>query len=278
MRKNIFLVLLVLGLPFAFFNCDGGGSGGNIRIDGSVSNFAQFGEITVTVLENGNRLDRDKTDSQGNFTLRFRSSTGVVSLKFQSDSFNAERPNIKVTDDSTIVFDFTLQQSPTLIVINTWQVFQDPLFIRNESELIFEEKLADIIINASGGNCVIATGSSVITFRVKSINIFNCREGVRVQGDASVILEADEDITISSNRDAVLSLDDTFVGIGMTSDPVDNSVLIESANLNGINAAGNSVVVIDPQNNQCSISGGRRAVNISGNASVDTDGCTLSDG
>lgn len=277
-KKLTGLLILTLSFAFAFSNCDGGGSSGDIRIDGSVSNFAQFGEITVTALENGNRLDRDKTDSQGNFSLSFRSSTGVISLRFQSDSFNAERPNIRVTDESTIVFDFTLQQNPTLIVINTWQVFQDPLFLRNEAELVFNEKLADIIINASGGNCVIATGSSAITFRVKSINIFNCREGVRVQGEASVILEADEDITISSNRDAVLSLDDTFVGIGMTTNPVNNSVLIESANLNGINAAGNSEVVIDPQDNQCSISGGRRAVNISGNASVDTDGCTLSDG
>ncbi len=185
---------------------------------------------------------------------------------------------MRVTDESTILFDFTLQQNPTLIIINSWQVLQDPLFLRNESELVFNEELADIIIDADGGDCLIGTGSSVITYRVKSIAITNCREGVRVQGTASVILEADEDITVSSNRDAVISFDDTFVRIGKTSDPVDNSVLIQSANLNGINAAGNSVVEIDPQNNQCSISGGRQAVNVSGNASVDTDGCTLSDG
>lgn len=269
--------MTVFGLVFPLFNCDTGG-GGNIRIDGTVSNFAQFGEITVTVLEDGRRLDRDKTDDEGDFSLSFRSNTGFVSLRFESDSFDAERPNIRVTDDSTILFDFTLQQNPTLIVINSWQVLQDPLFLRNESELVFNERLADITIDADGGDCLIGTGSSVITFRVKSITITNCREGVRVQGTASVILEADEDITVSSNRDAVISFDDTFVRVGETSDPVDNSVLIQSANLNGINAAGNSVVEIDPQNDQCSISGGRRAVNVSGNASVDTDGCTLSDG
>ncbi|MEQ9617649.1 MAG: hypothetical protein RIG61_00565 [Deltaproteobacteria bacterium] len=275
--KNVVVILLVLGITFTLFNCDTGG-GGNISIDSKVSNSAQFGEITVTVLEDGRRLDSDKTDDGGNFNLRFRSNTGFVSLRFESDSFDAERPNLRVTDDSTILFDFTLQQNPTLITINSWQVLQDPLFLRNESELVFNEKLADIAIDADGGDCLIGTGSSVITFRVKSITIINCREGVRVQGTASVILEADEDITVSSNRDAVISFDDTFVRIGETSDPVDNSVLIQSANLNGINAAGNSVVEIDPQNNQCSISGGRRAVNVSGNASVDTDGCTLSDG
>lgn len=275
--KNVVVILLVLGLTFVLFNCDTGG-GGNISIDGTVSNFAQFGEITVTVLEDGRRIDSDKTDDEGNFNLRFRSNTGFVSLRFKSDSFDAERPNLRVTDDSTILFDFTLQLNPTLIIINSWQVLQDPLFLRNESELVFNEKLADILIDADGGDCLIGTGSSVITFRVKSISIINCREGVRVQGTASVILEADEDITVSSNRDAVISFDDTFVRIGETSTPVDNSVLIQSANLNGINAAANSVVEIDPQNNQCSISGGRQAVNVSGNASVDTDGCTLSDG
>lgn len=47
--------------------------------------------------------------------------------------------------------------------------------------------------------------------------------------------------------------------------------------MSGINADGNSIVNIDPQN-QCSISGGRMAVNVSGNASVATASCTLSDG
>jgi hypothetical protein len=271
--------LFVLALAFVLFNCDGGGgSGGNIRIEGSISNFAQFGQITVTALDGNVRLDRDNTDSAGNFTLRFNAASDFITLRFQSGSFDAERPNIRVTEDSTVVFDFTLQQNPVLITINSWQVFQDPLFLRNDSQLVFNEPLADIIIDANDGDCVIGTGTSVITFRVKSINIIDCREGVRVQDSASVILEADEEIVISSRRDAVLSLADTFVGIGQTNDPVDNSVLIESQNLNGVNAAGNSVVVIDPQNNQCSISGGSRAVNISGNADVDTDGCTLSNG
>jgi len=279
MKNKKLLGLFILALAFVLSNCDGGGgSGGNIRIEGSISNFAQFGEITVTALDGNIRLDRDNTDSAGNFTLRFNTASDFITLRFQSGSFDAERPNIRVTDDSTVVFDFTLQQNPVLITINSWQVFQDPLFLRNDSQLVFNESLADIIIDANDGDCVIATGTSVITFRVKSINIIDCREGVRVQDSASVILEADEEIVISSRRDAVLSLADTFVGIGQINDPVDNSVLIQSQNLNGINAAGNSVVVIDPQNNQCSISGGSKAVNTSGSADVDTDGCTLSNG
>ncbi|MEE8136246.1 MAG: hypothetical protein V3T52_03630, partial [Thermodesulfobacteriota bacterium] len=60
-----------------------------------------------------------------------------------------------------------------------------------------------------------------------------------------------------------------------TSNPIDNTITIVSANQFGINAAGNSIVTIDPENT-CSISGGRGAVNINTNASVDTSTCTLS--
>ncbi|MCK5709077.1 MAG: hypothetical protein KAI07_00945 [Deltaproteobacteria bacterium] len=126
-------------------------------------------------------------------------------------------------------------------------------------------------------NCLFASGTSLISYGVKSINITNCREGVRAQISASIVLEADEGIVISSNRDAILALDDALVEVGQTSNPVNNSIIVESANQFGINAAGNSIVNIDPQN-QCSISGGRMALNINGNASVDTASCTLSNG
>jgi len=91
---------------------------------------------------------------------------------------------------------------------------------------------------------------------------------VRAQTSASIVLEADESILISSNRD---------VEVGQTSNPVNNTITIQSTNQFGINAAGDSIVNINPQN-QCSISGGRMAVNVSGNASVSTSNCTLSDG
>jgi len=279
MHKSAVLSVLVAVLSFFIISgCNTGGGGGNIVLNGSITNFAQFGTFTVTVLEGNSRLDRTTTDAGGNFTLRFRSSTGTVILRFESSTFNAERPNVRVTTDSTIVMNFTLQQNPTLITINSWQVFQDPLFLRNDSQLTFVESLVDFIMDGKGGDCVIGTGSSGITIRVKSIDISGCREGVRTQNSASIVLEADEGISVTSNRDGVITLNDSFVSIGQTSNPVNNSVLIESVNQNGINAAGNSIVVIDPQNNNCSISGGIRAVNISGSASVDTDGCTLSDG
>jgi hypothetical protein len=120
-----------------------------------------------------------------------------------------------------------------------------------------------------------ASGSSLITYRVKSISITDCREGVRAQSTGSIVLEADEAIQISSNRDAIVALDDAFIGIGQTSNPINNTIVIQSTSQFGINASGNSIVDVDPQN-QCSISGSRGAINVNSNASVNTSTCTLS--
>lgn len=277
MHKSIILGFFILSLSFVLPGCDGGGTGGNILLEGVVLNFSQFGEITVTVLQGNTRLGRTTVSPQGNFGIRFNSSTGVVSLRFESGSFNAERPNITVVDQSVTNLDITLQQNPTLITINRWQVFQNPISISGDRVIELIESLAEFNLDANGGNCIFASGNSLITYRVKSINITNCREGVRAQTSASIILEADESILISTNRDAILALDDALIEVGQTSNPVNNTITIQSTNQFGINAAGDSIVNINPQN-QCSISGGRMAVNVSGNASVSTSNCTLSDG
>jgi len=274
-----FISFLIVGGCDVEFGGTGGGGGsggsGDIVIEGTILNASEFDEITVSALQDNVRLDKTTTDTLGNFTLQFRSSSGIVSLKFESDSFDAERPNIRVVDNSTSIMDITLQQSPVLITIDRWQVFQDTLSLSGTTELEFVESIVEFNIEANGGNCIFATDSSIITYRVKSINITDCREGIRAQVSASITLEADESIVISSDLDAILTLDDSLVEVGQTSNPINNTIIIESANQFGINAAGNSIVNIDPEN-ECSISGGREAVNINTNASVDTSNCTLS--
>ncbi len=274
--KAVLGMFIVISI-FIFVNCSGsGGNNGNIFINGNVTNFAQFTNLEVIVLEDKSRQDREFVDDQGNFTLQFRSRTGKVTLRFESDTLNAERPDISVTEDSVIVLNITLQESPVLITINRWQVFQEPIFFR-ETQLIYNESLVEFNMDGKGNDCIIASGTATIDFRVKSINIDNCREGVRAQSSGTIILEAKDNIGISSNRDAILSLDDSFIRVGQSSSPDNNNILIESANQFGINAAGNSEVIINPQN-ACSISGSRGAVNINTNASVDTATCTLSEG
>ncbi|MCZ6638656.1 MAG: hypothetical protein O6830_01670 [Candidatus Dadabacteria bacterium] len=254
----------------------GGGSGsGNIIIEGTIVNSSEFGETTVSAFQDNVRLDRTTTDIEGSFTLQFRSSSGIVSLTFESDTFDGEITNIRVVDDSTSIMDITLQQNPVLITIDRWQVFQDTLSLSGNTELEFDESIVEFNIEANGGNCIFATDNSQITYKVKSIKITDCREGIRAQVAASIILQADESIVISSDLDAILTLDDSLVEVGQTSNPIDNTITIESANQFGINAAGNSIVNIFPEN-QCSISGGRMAVNVNTNAQVSTSNCTLS--
>ena len=120
-----------------------------------------------------------------------------------------------------------------------------------------------------------ASGTSTINYQVKSISITDCREGIRAQSEATINLLADEGIVITSTQDAIITLDDSSVEIGQTSNPINNTITIDSENQFGINAAGNSIVTINPQN-QCSISGGSDAVNEFGSGSVDTSTCTLS--
>ncbi|TFG78196.1 MAG: hypothetical protein E4H21_00875 [Thermodesulfobacteriales bacterium] len=278
MYKNKFFGLFLFALFLIFSSCDGGsGDSGDILLEGIVSNPSQFGDLTVVVLEGNSRKGSTTVNSLGNFGIRFISSTGVVTLRFESDTFNAERPNIQVIDQSVTNLNITLQLNPTLIIIDRWQVFQDPISFSGTQTIDYNESQAEFNLDGDGGNCMFASGSSLITYRVKSISITDCREGVKAQSTGSIVLEADEAILISSNRDAIVALDDAFIGIGQTSSPINNTIVIQSFNQFGINAAGNSIVDVDPQN-QCSISGSRGATNVNSNASVNTSTCTLSDG
>lgn len=270
-------ILSIGGCDIEFSSNDSGGGGGSgdITVEGVILNIAEFGEVTVTAMLNNVRLARDTTDDLGNFRLNFRSTSQQISLEFESGSFGAQLPNFPVEDESTSILDITLQQNPALITIDRWQVFQDALSLFNDTVIDFNEKQVEFNIDGDGGNCIFATNDVMITYRVKSINISDCREGIRIQGSASIILEADEDIIISSSQDAVLTLDDASVDIGQSTNPIDNTITIESTGGFGINASGNSVVNINPEN-ACSISGGREAVNVNSNATVNTSTCTLS--
>lgn len=276
-----FISILSIGgcdIDFGGTGEGGGGNGsivGDIIVEGVIVNFAEIGQVTITATENNFRLDRTTTDDMGNFRLQFRTSSDAVTLEFEADSFDAERPNIRVVGNSTTILDITLQQDPSLISIDRWQVFQDTISLFTDTTLDFVESQVEFNIEGNGGNCIFVSGTSSITYQVKSINITDCREGIRTQTDGSVILQADESIVLSSDQDAIITLDASSVEIGQTTNPINNTVSIASANGFGINAGGTSVVTINPEN-ECSISGGREAVNDFGSGTVSTSNCTLS--
>jgi hypothetical protein len=108
MRKNLILGLFILSLSIILPGCDSSSTGGDILLEGIISNPTQFGKITVIVLQGNTSLGKTTVSPEGNFGIHFNSSTGVVTLRFESSTFNAERPNIQVVDQSVTNLNITL--------------------------------------------------------------------------------------------------------------------------------------------------------------------------
>ena len=273
-QKNYLFLLIPIMI---LLGCDSGGSEKKIIMNGRILNAAQLGEIIVRIIEDDRTRDSTDVESDGSFELKFNSSTGSVTLQFETDSFTVERQNFSVTDDSTIDLDVTIQQNPILIIINSWVVFQDRISLKGDDFISFIQSEAELVLNGDGKTCMKTTGESIIDFRVKIIDITNCDQGLRSEGTSQIILRADEDITLLSEDSAIRSKNESFVNIGQTLTPVNNNVEVRSFDKNGVDASGSAEVVFTPQNN-CTIRGADNAVKDEPGTTVDTAGCTLVDG
>lgn len=284
LNKNLFLLISLLLISFmssSMWSCGSGGGGGgnNTRINGTVLDVigGSVSDIKVTVFNNNDKkLDSTKTNQLGQFTLRFNPNSGTVKIQFEGSNFTLSR-FIAVTPDSDVIFNVTLTVSPGDIVVNDWTVFQDPIDSNGSDEFTFDSLEADFEIDGNGSTCIRAHGESVVQVTARSITLTDCNVGIDTQGSGLVMLESDLDITISANKDAIKTSNDSFVRVTQTVTPVDNNIFITSLKEHGIKAAGSSEVEINPQNS-CSISGAKTAIDQSGTSSVDPDGCTLIDG
>ena len=283
LNKNLFLLICILLVSFlssSNWGCGGGGGGNNnTKINGTVLNVigGSVSDIKVTVFNsNDKKIDSTKTNQLGQFTLRFNTKSTTVKIQFEGSNFTLSRI-IAVTQDSDVIFNVTLTASPGAIVVNDWTVFQNPIGVNGSDELIFDSLEADFEIDGNGNTCIRVQGQSQVQITAKSITINYCSDGINAQDSGLVMLEADEDITISANKNAVSTSNDSFVRVTQTAAPVNNNIFITSLKGFGIKSAGSSQVEVNPQNS-CSISGAKSAINQSGTSSVDPDGCTLIDG
>lgn len=270
-------ILIVLSLPF-FYSCDSGSGDDTIFLNGRILNFVDLGSVEIEVIENDNTKDSTEIDGNGNFSLNFDSSSGRVTLRFIGEQLTVERQNFSVTDDSTIELDVTIQLNPVSLVFDRWVVFQDRISLSDDDDIMFSEAQAEIIINGEEQTCIRARDESVVEFRVKSIDLSNCDEGVSSQNSSRVILLADEAITIISQDNGIRARDESSVNIGETMNPVDNSVEVRSFEADGVQASGSATVTFTPQNNNCTIRGADDAVNERESSVIDTDGCILVEG
>jgi len=284
-RHSFLLIFLIMVsfMSYGFWGCGSGGGGGggdNTRINGTILEVisGSVSDIRVSVFNSNNkRIDSTRTNQLGQFTLRFKPNTDTVRIEFEGSSFTLSR-FIAVTRDSDVIFNVTLLvEAPSEIIINDWTVFQDRIRSDGNDEFTFDSLEADFEIDGNGNTCIRAHGDSLVDITARSITLVDCNIGIDTQGSGFVLLEADEDITISANKDGIKTSNDSFVRVTETVTPVDNNIFITSLREHGIRSAGNSEVEINPQND-CSISGGKSAVNQTGSSSVDTDGCTLVDG
>jgi len=286
LNRHTFLLIFLIMVSFmsyGFWGCGGGGGGGGgnkTRINGTVLEVisGSVSDIRVSVFNSNNkRIDSTRTNQLGQFTLRFKPNTDTVRIEFEGSSFTLSR-FIAVTRDSDVIFNVTLLvEAPSEIIINDWTVFQDRIRSDGNDEFSFDSLEADFEIDGDGNTCIRAHGDSLVEITARSITLVDCNIGIDTQGSGFVLLEADEDITISANKDGIKTSNDSFVRVTETVTPVDNNIFITSLREHGIKAAGNSEVEINPQNN-CSISGAKSAVDQTGSSSIDTDGCTLVDG
>jgi len=272
-----FCLIIFLLVPF-LFSCGGSGSNKSIFLNGEILNFGEFGIFEVEVIEDGSTRDSDDVDEDGNFNLNFNADSGIVTLRFIGEEIAVERSNFSVTDNSTIELDVTIQSNPIAIIFNSWVVFQDRLSLRGDDEVVLQDTEAEIIINGDGNHCIHTRDDSIVDFRVKSIDISNCDEGVRTENSSQVILLADDSIAIFSDSNGVRSKDESFVSIGQVLNANNNSVEVRSFEADGVNTSGTATVIFTPQNNNCTIRGANSGVNEGSNSNVDTDGCSIVDG
>ena len=283
LNKNSVVLIVLIAVSFAvsgISGCDnsGGGSSNKTRINGIVEQVIDgpVSDIRVSIFENNKRRDSDRTNQFGEFNLKFKPNFNNVRIEFEGTNYTLSR-NIAVTPDSDVDLSVIIQISPANITFTSWTVFQDRIRTNSFDEFLFNSTEADFRIDGNGNNCITANAASRVEITARRINLIDCKEGISTESFGLVILEADEDISLIANRDAIRTRDNTFVRIAMTGSAVDNNIFITSNKENGIRASGSSEVVIDPQND-CTITGAKDAINQSGTSTVDPDGCTLADG
>lgn len=281
-QNKAFLLILLLAVSYGSYGITGcgsssGGSGKQVTINGLVEDVigGSVQDIRVTVFENGNRKSRDTTNASGEFRLKFKagSLSSQVTIEFELPSITLSRI-ITVTRNSTVDLDVILDALLPSITITDWTVEQKRFTLSGFEEIIFNETEAIFRIDGNGSKCIQVKGESRVEITANSISLIDCSEGIFANSFGLVILEADFDINLLANQDAIRTRDNTMVTLAMTTNAVDNNIFITSTRQNGIRASGASEVTIDPQN-QCTISAAKDPINESGSANVNPGSCTL---
>lgn len=228
--------------------------------------------ILVIAFQNGAEVDRDTTDTQGDFEITVPRG-GDVTLRFQTPTFTATTL-ITVTPESEVTLDVSLLTSvdPPEVRINAFQIVSGPIRTREAEEFVFDEADSDLTIDGGGGDCIKATGGSEVDIRVSDLTLTDCEHGINGEDFANVILEAVAvpTLSIDARNSGIHAEDDSSIRLMGTD-------IFITAGVDGILATGTSGVEVNPSGD-CVIQGGDDAVDKRDLSSIDTAGCTLTRG
>ena len=153
-----------------FVGCNSGGGDNKNRINGTVLNVIGQNEVSgikVKAERNGEQVASKTTNAQGEFDFKVRD--GAITLTFQTSSFNVARV-FTVTKNSEVFLEVTLQ--PAQVMVNDWQVFQDPVRCDGSKSFIIDEQdLVDFIIDGNGKDCIRAKGKCFVDITVQNISL-----------------------------------------------------------------------------------------------------------
>lgn len=260
---RLFPTIALLFLAF-FMACENDESK-KIVISGNIDNAS----ATVEAVVNGQLVDSDDTDADGNYRVRVSNNADRVELRFITNAFNVGRV-IQLTQDSEVIFDVSI--GPGVISINNWQVLQQRLKLSGDDSITYNEPGADFSLNGSGKDCIQLRGSSIVDISARNLVLVDCGEGIIAEGSSSLTFEAVENINITSRSNGIRTGNSSYVFLSS-----ENGIFISSNAANGIKATGTSAVILEPELT-CTIFGLDNAINEGSKALIDPDGCVLING
>lgn len=328
LAKNIlFLAILISAVSISLLSCGGGGGGNgqssesgtiNGRVSDVMMTMAPMQErsymlallqeiislskkanaqasgvsgITVSAILNGNTVDTDTTDAEGNFTL---TAFGNVTLVF-------------VTDEFTISIDISIPEGTVVNIVVTLLPDEPDPDDRVEVEdleiagtvrcetgvLNISDLVNDIVIDGGGeDDCIRVEGNCTLSIESNNLTLTNCErcidargtgqvtitsvdvscdaseDGIRSRGNSVVTLDADGDIDISVGENGIRADGNSATSLSATGD------INVSGDENGIRAEGTSNVNVSADG-ECSIFGAENPVRQDGDPTIEIADCFL---
>jgi hypothetical protein len=224
--------------------------------------------ITVSAIVNGNTVDTDTTDAEGNFTL---TASGNVTLVFTTDEFSVSI-DISIPQGTVINIVVTLlpdEQSPDdQVEVEDLEIAGT---IRCETGVLnISDLVNDIVIDGGGEDCVRVEGNCALSIESNNLTLTNCERCIDAGGTGQVMITSG-DISCEAGEDGIRSRGNSVVTLDALGD-ID--ILVGE---NGIRAEGNSTTSLSATND-INVSGDENGIRAEGtpNVNVSAGGeCTI---